>query len=310
MSKKCAILIAGPTASGKSETALKVAEALNGAIINADSMQVYKGLPLITALPDDHAMAQVPHHLYGFRDPAKGYSVADWLKAAQEACEAVNEAQQIPIFVGGTGLYLKGLVEGIANIPDIPEHIKLALNKRLDTHGLESLYQELILVDKDTADRLKPNDKQRILRALSVYEASGQPLSYWQSKNQVPVLEGYTLLKITLQSPPEDLNERIMTRLKKMVDAGALDEAKAFSERYLAPHLPLTKALALRPFILHKAGNLTLNEALEKSLFETRRYAKRQRTWFRNQFADWHSVKAGPKAADDILTLAKAAFQD
>lgn len=303
--KKRAILIAGPTASGKSETALRVAEKLAGEIINADSMQVYEGLPILTALPEKQETEKIPHHLYGFREATGGYSVADWLGEAGATVKAVWDRGKIPVFAGGTGLYFKGLVEGIAPIPEVPEYIKLAFSKRLEKEGLPSLFEDLKEVDPKIAKRLKANDKQRILRALMVFEVSKKPLSFWQARDQEAVLKGTDLLKIVLQSPPDELNELILERLGRMIDRGALAEVETFSGRHLARHLPITKVLGLRPFQAHLRGEITLNEALEKAMIETRQYAKRQRTWFRNQFPGWTPVKAGPDAARDILSLAK-----
>lgn len=307
---KRAILIAGPTASGKSETALKVAEALRGEIINTDSMQVYKGLDIIVAQPKASDLERVPHALYGFRDPAKNFSVARWMEEAKKAAEAAWENGRLPIFVGGTGLYFKALVDGISDIPEVPEHIRLALDRRLKTEGLEALYHELEDIDPEIASQLKANDKQRILRALCVYEATEKTLSFWQTQEKKPVLGGVCLLKVVLQSPPEELNEKILDRLKKMLDQGALGEARTFQEKKLDAALPATKALGLRPLLRQLAREVTTNEALELAVIETRQYAKRQRTWFRNQFQDWYSVAAGQEAADKILSLAQDEFKD
>ena len=252
---KRAILIAGPTASGKSETALKVAEALQGEIINTDSMQVYKGLDIIVAQPKASDLAKVPHALYGFRDPAKSFSVARWMEEAKKAVEAAWENGRLPIFIGGTGLYFKALVDGISDIPEVPEHIRLSLDRRLRNEGLEALYNELEDVDPEITNHLKPNDKQRILRALCVFEATDKTLSYWQTQEKKPVLEGVSLLKVVLQSPPEELNEKILGRLKKMLDQGALGEARTFQEKKLDIALPATKALGLRPLLKHLAGS-------------------------------------------------------
>ncbi|MEE8294097.1 MAG: tRNA (adenosine(37)-N6)-dimethylallyltransferase MiaA [Sphingomonadales bacterium] len=307
---KRAILIAGPTASGKSETALKVAEELNGEIINTDSMQVYKGLDIIVAQPRQTELEKIPHALYGFRDPAKSFSVARWMEEAKKAADEAWENGRLPIFTGGTGLYFKALVDGISDIPEVPEHIRLSLGRRLRNEGLEALYDELQGTDPKIWAQLKPNDKQRILRALCVFEATEKPLSFWQTQEKKPVLEGASLLKIVLQSPPEELNEKILTRLKGMFDRGALGEARAFQEKKLDPSLPATKALGLRPLLKHLAREASTNEALELAVIETRQYAKRQRTWFRNQFQDWYSVAAGEAAANKILSLAKTHFKD
>ncbi|MHA1544098.1 MAG: tRNA (adenosine(37)-N6)-dimethylallyltransferase, partial [Alphaproteobacteria bacterium] len=202
------------------------------------------------------------------------------------------------------------LVDGISDIPEVPEHIRLALDRRLKMEGLEALFDELEDIDPDIASQLKANDKQRILRALCVFEATGKPLSFWQTQEKKPVLGGVSLLKVVIQSPPEELNEKILDRLKKMLDQGALGEARTFQEKKLDAALPATKALGLRPLLRHLAREVTTNEALELAVIETRQYAKRQRTWFRNQFQDWYSVAAGGAAAEKILSLAKTQFKD
>lgn len=308
--KKRAILIAGPTASGKSQSALMVGKALSGTIINSDSMQVYEGLEVITAQPGPADLAEVPHALYGFLDPKKRFSVADWLDLASKACNDAWQEGRLPIFVGGTGLYFKGLTEGISDIPDVPEHIRLKMKKMLTDKGLPLCYGALHEIDPKTAERLKPNDKQRIMRALEVFEASGKPLSHWQENVLPPILEGVETLKIVLKAPPEILNDKIAGRFKAMLDQGALKEARAFKRRGVDPANPASKALGLRPLLRRVDGEITLNDALELTVIETRQYAKRQRTWFRNQFAGWHRVDAGPKAGEAILSLARAHFQD
>ena len=310
MTSKRAILIAGPTASGKSSIALSVAKALDGVIINADSMQVYKGLKIITARPGADEMDAIPHALYGVRDPGESYSVADWMAAAKLAAEAAWADGKIPIFTGGTGLYFKALVDGIVDIPEVPEHIRLRLARRVEKEGLLPLFMELGNVDPEIVKTLKPKDKQRILRALEVHQATGKPLSYWQAQNQKPVLPGTDFLKIVIQSPPEELNEKILARLKKMLDHGVVIEVGNFRAKSLSPNLPAAKALGLRPMLRYISHEVNLNEALDLATIETRQYAKRQRTWFRNQCQDWHTVKAGPKAAEEILSLARTTFKD
>ena len=285
-----AILIAGPTASGKSALALRLAEACAGrggaAIINADSQQVYAELRILTARPSAADEARVPHHLYGHRTVAADYSVATWRREALTTIADVERSGQTPIVVGGTGLYFKTLLEGIAEIPDVPSDVRVAIRRRLKEEGSQTLHQELVNRDPETAVRLNPNDGQRIARALEVFDATGSSLSTWQRKaatgeRLIPVA------KFVLTPDRSTLHQRIERRFVAMVESGAIEEATSLIARSLDPAHPAMKALGVPELLAHLGGELSLDVAIEQAQTATRRFAKRQMTWFRNQMTDW-----------------------
>ncbi|TDI62100.1 MAG: tRNA (adenosine(37)-N6)-dimethylallyltransferase MiaA [Alphaproteobacteria bacterium] len=310
MNPKRAILIAGPTASGKSEVALQVAKKIGGVIINADSMQVYEGLDILTAKPGAGVRAMVPHHLYGVKKADEAFSVADWLVLASAAAECAWTARKTPIFVGGTGLYFKALLDGLVEIPKVPKEIRRHLRRKMETEGVAALYQTLKEKDPVTADRLDANDRQRILRALEVYEATGKPLSAWQQAAQKGFLNGAEVLKICLEVDREDLEKKIRARFQGMVSKGAPEEVKTLAARNLSPDLPIMKAIGVRPLLRHLNEEITLEETIELVVIESRQYAKRQRTWFKGQFTGWTFLPAGVGVAREILSLAKKTFRD
>lgn len=310
MNPKRAILIAGPTASGKSEVALQVAKKIGGVIINADSMQVYEGLDILTAKPGTGTRAMVPHHLYGVKKADEAFSVADWLVLASAAAECAWAGRKTPIFVGGTGLYFKALLEGLVNIPQVPKEVRGALRRKMESEGVAVLYQTLKEKDPVTADRLDANDRQRILRALEVYEATGKPLSAWQQAAQKGFLNGVEVLKICLEVDREDLEKKIRARFKGMVAEGAPEEVKTLAARNLSPDLPIMKAIGVRPLLRYLMEEITLEETIELGVIESRQYAKRQRTWFKGQFTGWTFLPAGVGVAREILSLAKKTFRD
>ncbi len=283
-----ALFIAGPTASGKSAIALAIAEAVGGCIINADSMQVYDHLQLLTARPSVADMARVPHHLYGHIDPSVAYSVGQWQAEALAAIAQAHAKQQVPIIIGGTGLYFKALSDGLADIPETPAAIRDSLRQRLKEQGAEVLYRELQQCDGELAARLKPQDGQRISRGLEVYQATGQPLSQWQKQPTQSPLD-FPVAEILLMPERSWLYERCDHRFRIMIEQGALDEVTALARRKLSPDLPAMKALGVSELIAYQAGELTLEQATEQAQQQTRRYAKRQMTWFRNQMISWNS---------------------
>ena len=285
-----AILIAGPTASGKSAVALAIADAVADrdtvAIINADSQQVYAELRILTARPSAADEAHVPHYLYGHRAATEVYSVAAWRDDALKVIADIERAGRLPIVVGGTGLYFKALLEGIAEIPAVPAAIRESIRTRLSREGSRALHDELAARDPETADRLNPADGQRIARALEVFEATGVSLSAWQreatsGERLVPAARFVVAMDRPL------LHQRIALRFAGMVENGALAEAAALRDQHLAADLPVMKALGVPELIAHLDGELTLDEAVERAQTATRRFAKRQMTWFRNQMADW-----------------------
>jgi tRNA dimethylallyltransferase len=282
-----ALFIAGPTASGKSAIALAIAEAVGGCIINADSMQVYDQLQLLTARPSAADMARVPHQVYGHIDPCVAYSVGQWQSDALAAIAQAHAKQQIPIIIGGTGLYFKALSDGLAAIPETPAPIRAALRQRLKQQGAEALHAQLRQCDAALAARLQPQDGQRIIRGLEVYEATGQPLSQWQQQPTQSPLD-FPVAEILLMPERSWLYGRCDQRFVSMIEQGALDEVAALAARQLSPDLPAMKALGVAELIAYQSGDMTLEQAIAQAQQQTRRYAKRQMTWFRNQMISWN----------------------
>ncbi len=300
MSEPKAILIAGPTASGKSALALALAERLGGAIVNADSMQVYAGLRTITARPTVEEEARAPHFLYGHVDPAETYSTGQWLREVEAAITGIRAEGRVPIVVGGTGLYFKVLTEGIAAVPAIPAEIREAIRERLKRDGVSALYADLTARDAVTAARLMPLDRSRIARALEVVLATGRSISDWHGDSSEPLLTPSNTVRVFVTLDRAELVSRIEMRFAAMVSAGALDEVKALAARGLDPLLPAMKAHGVPWLIRHLDGDLSLEEAMAGSIMDTRRYAKRQHTWFRGQMKDWPMIPTG-QAFDAIL---------
>jgi tRNA dimethylallyltransferase len=286
----CAILIAGPTASGKSALALAIAEETGGVIINADAMQVYRDLRIITARPTLEEEARVPHSLYGHVDAAVNYSVGRYLRDAATALVEAQRLGRVPIFVGGTGLYFKALTQGLSAVPPIPADIRDAVRAKLAALGPEALHALLAQRDPEGAARLSPRDRVRIARALEVLEATGRPLADWQRDGMRPLLAGEQVVRLFLAPDRATLYGRIDERFERMLAEGALDEVRALAERSLDPLLPAMKAHGVPWLIRHLHGDIPLAEAADKAKQDTRHYAKRQFTWFRHQLADWPQV--------------------
>jgi tRNA dimethylallyltransferase len=276
-----AVLIAGPTASGKSAQALALAEEIGGVVINADSMQVYREAPILTAQPSDADKARVPHLLYGHVGVEEVYSVGSWRDNAIAALKQAQEMNRIPVFVGGTGLYFMALTDGLAEVPPTPPEIRDASRALLDDIGVEALHARLTDRDPLTASRLRPTDPQRVLRAFEVFEATGRPLAEWQSAPAAPVLKDKRIAAFVLDPPRPELRARIAARFEAMVDEGGLEEAQSLQG--LDPSLPAAKLLGLRPLQAMAAGTLTRAEALDAAITATRQFAKRQMTWFRHR---------------------------
>ena len=282
-----AVFIAGPTASGKSDLALELARRIDGVIINADSMQVYRDLRIITARPAPEEEAQVMHRLYGHVDAAENYSVGRWCRDAEEAFNSAASQGRVPIFVGGTGLYFKALTTGLAAVPPIPADIRAEIRSRLQREGGPALHAELIRLDPATAQRVTANDRSRISRALEVVRATGRALSDWHREGLPPILDSSRAAKIFLICERKELVRRIETRFAAMLKAGALEEVRRLAARNLDPSLPAMKAHGVPWLVRHLKGDIDLNEAQAGAIVDTRRYAKRQLTWFRNQMKDW-----------------------
>ena len=276
-----AVLIAGPTASGKSAQALALAEEIGGMLINADSMQVYREAPILTAQPGAADRARAPHLLYGHVSAREAYSVGSWRDGAMTALKQAQDMQRTPIFVGGTGLYFMALTDGLADVPATPPEIRDAARALLDDIGVEALHAKLTDRDPLTASRLRSSDPQRVLRAFEVFEATGRPLAEWQSAPSEPVLKNKRIAAFVLDPPRPELRARIGVRFEAMVDQGGLEEAQKLQG--LDPGLPAAKLLGLRPLQALAAGTLTRAEAVDAAITATRQFAKRQMTWFRHR---------------------------
>ncbi|MCB1386778.1 MAG: tRNA (adenosine(37)-N6)-dimethylallyltransferase MiaA [Nitratireductor sp.] len=283
-----AILIAGPTASGKTELALRLAERFGGEVVNADSMQVYAGLRLITARPNDGETARAPHHLFGHVDPADGYSVAHWLADAERSMRAIAGRGGLPILAGGTGLYFNGLLKGLNAVPPVDPGIRAELRERAAA-GDDGLFLELEAADPQTASKLRPGDTQRVARALEVVRSTGRPLSWWQAQpTSRPLLSGGDYAGVVLEPERAVLRERIAARFRAMVAQGALEEAADFMARGLPAVRPAMRAIGMGELSAHLRGEISLEAAMALAITATQQYAKRQSTWFRNQFGvEW-----------------------
>jgi len=294
-----AVLIAGPTASGKSALALELAQKTGGVIINTDSMQVYRDLRIITARPTPEQEALVPHLLYGHVDAAVNFSAGSWVVDAAKLLAEVRAQNRLPIFVGGSGLYFKALTRGLSAVPSIPPEIREAVRARLERDGVEALHAELARRDPAAAERLKPRDRTRIARALEVIEATGRALSDWHRDGLPPLLPQGTFSALFLEPDRDALYARIDARFDAMLKAGALGEVERLAARQLDPLLPAMKAHGVPALMAHLKGEITLEAAAGIGRADTRHYAKRQFTWFRHQLPDFAWVK--PEAAGEWL---------
>jgi tRNA dimethylallyltransferase len=272
------ILIAGPTASGKSGLALELAAALRGTIINADSLQAYRDLRILSARPDEVALARVPHRLYGYLDAAERGSVGRWRALALAEIAAAHGAGRLPIVVGGTGLYLRALQHGLASIPPIPAAVRAEAAELYRELGGAAFRERLAALDPA---RLPPGDRQRLMRAWEVVQATGSPLATWQAGPAAAA--PYRFASVLLAPPREALYAACDARFRAMIAAGALDEAAALGARGLDPALPAMKAVGVPELLRHWRGEIPLDEAIAAAQRSTRRYAKRQMTWFRHQ---------------------------
>jgi tRNA dimethylallyltransferase len=286
-----AVLIAGPTASGKSALALALAEAAGGTIINADSMQVYRDLRIITARPTPEEEAAVPHRLYGHIDAAVNFSAGGWVADAEKALAESRAQDRLPIFVGGSGLYFKALTRGLSAVPPIPPDVREDVRARLQRDGVEALHAQLMQRDPASAERLKPRDRIRIARALEVVQTTGRSLTDWHREGLPPLLPPGRFTAVFLESDRDELYARIDARFDAMLKAGALDEIAALAARRLDPLLPAMKAHGVPALIRHLNGEITLEQAAEIGRADTRHYAKRQFTWFRHQLPEFEWVK-------------------
>lgn len=296
---KNAILIAGPTASGKSALALELADRKGAVIVNTDSMQGYSVLDVLTARPGAADLARAPHFLYGHVHPATAYSTGAWLRDVMKLIDDGTLSGQPVIFVGGTGLYFRALAEGISEMPDIPQRIRDRWRYELKEQGAVKLHSLLLRQDSAAAMMLKPTDSQRIVRALEVLDASGRSIREWQAERGRPLIDRQSARFFVIEPDRAALVNRIEKRFDQMLDKGALDEVKRLSALGLDPELPAMKAIGVRELQAATAGEIGFPEAIERAKIATRQYAKRQTTWFRHQLgSEWQRLRPG----DDLET--------
>lgn len=279
-------LIGGPTASGKTAAALELAAQVGGAVINADAMQVYRSLPLLTAQPTPEEKVVCPHFLFEVFDPAEKSSAGRWLMLARAAIQGAVEAGLTPILVGGTGLYFAALLGELADIPDIPDEVRASSLSFYNKLGHDAFRAELAKKDPESAARIKPNDRQRLIRAYEVVTHTGKPIAFWQERGRAASIENEFAVERRLLMPDRAaLYAACDARFLKMMDAGALDEVRALLSLGLDPDLPAMKILGVPELAAHLRRELSLEEAIAKAQQSTRNYAKRQVTWFKNRWA-------------------------
>lgn len=297
------LVIGGPTASGKSGLALLLAEALGGTVINADSMQVYGVLDVLTARPGAEELARAPHRLYGVVPPSERMNAARWRDLALAEIGAAHAAGRLPIVVGGTGLYLRTLMQGIVDLPDIPASVRAEAQALQTEIGTPALHARLAAEDAETAARLTPGDSARVLRAWEVLRATGRGITDWQRASTPTPPPGLTFHPLVVEVPRERLYAQCDARFGQMLERGALEEVRALDRLGLDPDLPAMKALGVPELRAHLHGLLTLDQAAEKARQTTRNYAKRQSTWFRHQLAA--APRVDPAALRDRIAAMK-----
>ena len=286
-----AILITGPTASGKSALAVQLARQVGGVVINADSMQVYDTLRVLTAHPSDEDMADIPHFLYGHVSALKAYSTGEWLRDVQVQLDHLRAQGRMPVFVGGTGLYFRALAGGLSDMPEISQDIRCRVRLRLKEEGPEILHAELLRLDAPVAQGLEPKDGQRIVRALEVLEETGRSISTFQNRKGPVVIDPQRARKLVVLPDRQVLAERINRRFAGMLDGGAIEEVERLLQLQPPSDLPVMKAIGVREIGDMLAGRMSRSDVIERSSALTRQYAKRQMTWFRNQMDEsWERV--------------------
>jgi tRNA dimethylallyltransferase len=300
---KRALLIAGPTASGKSALALKLAARFGATIVNADSMQVYRDLRVLTARPSETEEAQAPHRLYGEIDGAENFSVGRWLERARAILAEVAGRSQPILFVGGAGLYFRALTEGLSDIPAVPDAVRAAVRAEAEAEPTPNLHARLAERDALTAGRLRPSDRQRVLRALEVVAATGRPLAAFHGAREAPALAAGEWAGLFLAPERQTLNASIATRFALMLRQGGLDEAAALMRRGLDPALPVMRAHGAPHLMAHLRGEISLAAAADLAVRDTRHYAKRQFTWARGQMPDfaWIAPEGAEAAGVEAL---------
>jgi tRNA dimethylallyltransferase len=299
------ILIAGPTASGKSALALALARAFGGVIVNADSMQVYRDLRVLTARPTEAEESEVPHFLYGHVDAAQNYSVGFWLKDFDGVLARLAAERRTAVVAGGTGMYFKAALYGLSEIPAVPESVRATVRARFDGKTPQEMHRALSALDSLSAGKLRETDPQRLLRALEVFEATGRPLACFQGARAAPLLDEAACPAFFVAPPRKALYARIDARFDAMIEQGALEEVRALRQRRLDPALPAMRAHGVPPLIAHLEGRLSLDEAAQRGKLDTRHYAKRQFTFARHQLPGFSWLE-GPDPQGEALAALRA----
>ena len=296
------ILISGPTASGKSNFSIKLAKKVNGEIINADSMQVYKELKILSARPSPKDYQKIKHHLYGFHSVKKNFSTGDWLKIAIKKVKEIKKRKKIPIFVGGTGLYFKALTDGLVSIPNIPIRYRNNIRDLQKKLGQKKFYQKLIKLDPNSKEKINPTDTQRSIRAYEVIQFTKKPLHDW-FQNTKSYFNKDDFFKIYIDYPREDLIQRIHTRAEQMIKIGAIREVKRFIKLKVRKDKSVNKAIGINEIKEYLKKTKDLSDVIEKISIKTRQYAKRQSTWARGHMVSW--LKLTPNDLNKFLKKIK-----
>jgi len=283
------ILISGPTASGKSSFAMKVAKKINGEIVNADSMQVYKQLNILTARPKKKDKKNIKHHLYGFQSVTKNFSTGAWLKLVERKIKEIKKRNKVPILVGGTGLYFKSIVEGLVKIPNIPLRFRNQVRLIQKRKGQKKFYQKLIKIDPLVKNQINPNDVQRSIRAFEIKKFTKKSITQWFKRTKI-LFNTTSFVKIYIDFPREELVKRIKKRVDKMFKEGAILEVKKFNRLKIKKDNSSKKVIGVEEIGKLINGELNLIEAKERILIKTRQYAKRQTTWARGQMMSWQKI--------------------
>ena len=284
------ILISGPTASGKSKFAISLAKSINGEIINADSMQVFKELKILTARPNLKDTNKIKHHLYGYKSVKENYSVGDWLKDSKIKIFNIKKKNKVPILVGGTGLYFKALIDGIVKIPNVPISIRNKIRQKHTKIGQNKFYSELVKIDPISKNMINKNDSQRTIRAFEVKKFTKKSLFDWY-KNTSPDFKKNEFVKLYIDYPRMELLKQISKRTDAMIKEGAILEADRFNKLKISKDLSSNKVIGLIEIKDYLNKKISLNDLKEKITIKTRQYAKRQSTWSRGQMSEWQKIK-------------------
>ena len=301
------ILISGPTASGKSNFALKIAKKINGEIINADSMQVYKQLKILTARPSKKEQKKIKHHLYGFIDLNKKFSTGQWLKAVIKKIKEIKKRKKIPILVGGTGLYFQSLIEGLVQIPEIPLKFRSRIRLVQKKEGQKKFYKKLLKIDPKVKDKFDPNDTQRTIRAFEIKSFTKISMYEWLNKTKSE-FKDEEFIKLYIDFEREDLIKRISLRSTKMIEEGAIKEVKKFNKLKIKKDLSVNKVIGIDELTQYLDKKINLDQAQELISIKTRQYAKRQATWARSRMSSWKKINP-ITISDHIKKLKKSSLK-